>query len=541
MKKEILATLALIFVQINFLTAQSLTWQWAYGFGGLSFEEGTAVAVDANDNCYITGRFGNNCQIGSTLLTGHPSYMDAFISKLDNAGNVIWAKEGGGANQDWSYDIALDHLGNSFITGYFNSTANFGGNMISSIGFNDVFIAKYDLNGSVSWIRNFGSSHNDVGRKICTDNANNVYVAGIFQDSIVIGTTILHTVSWQDIFLAKYDNSGNFIWVKRIGGLYDEGIGDLSIDNSNNIYLSGNFAGTLYSGTDSIYSSMSDLFLAKFDGNGNTLWLKDGGDQIDNKNVECTTSTVDNFGNVYVAGDFKDTMYFGTNYTTAYSNNEDAFLCKFDTSGNRFWIVHGGGGGSDIAHSISTDAYGNIYETGGFFGNATFGSVTINNNFNLYASTFLVKYDPAGNALWGLKEIQTIVDCYFLNMTVKDSSLYQIGMNDGAATLGTFTFNGFDYYDILVGKLNGITTNVPEVNINANSFFTIYPNPANNILYTFLSKPENITITNLLGEIMFEKKAMSNSNGKIELNVSKLTTGIYLIKAGNEVRKFVKE
>jgi len=529
----------IFFMCSGFVNAQ---WQWAHSFGGPSFDEACTVASDHSNNCYLSGRFGFNFQIGAFNLIGHPSYNDVFISMLDNNGNVIWATEAGGADDDVAYDIATDNLGNCIVTGYFNNTADFDGTLISSNGDDDVFIAKYDASGNLSWLKSFGSMYEDFGYRVCIDNTNNIFVTGEFRDSITVdGTTIYST--YKGIFIVKYDNNGVFKWIKNIRSTGNLSVSGITVDNSNNLYVSGNFSLWLYSGTDSIYNySSNDLFLVKLDASGNTVWLQDGAGQLDNIEIVCNSSTTDNFGNTYLTGTFPDTIHFGIHSAVVYGNpwENDAFLCKFDSTGNKIWIRHGGGiDDYDAGLSVVNDVAGNIFLSGDFFGTSIFGNVTIINNFTLYASSLLVKYDSAGNALWGIKTIETINDCRINKIAIQDSSLYLSGFHRSQASMGSFNFNGYGYYDVIAGKLNGFTSNVSEH--TGNDILLIYPNPAGSTLTIVLTDKDDAIITNLLGEKIMEEVHPFKTSGRIVLDISTLANGIYFIHAGDRVQKFLKQ
>src|SRR5688572_15084011 len=126
----------------------------------------------------------------------------------------LWAKRTGGTNIDYTNDVAADGFGNCFITGqYYSAPIIFGTDTLLNSGLTDVFLVKYNAAGNVVWTRKIGNTGSEFGQSVATDAAGNVYVAGAFSSpTIVIGSITLTTAGSSDIFVAKYDNSGNVLW-----------------------------------------------------------------------------------------------------------------------------------------------------------------------------------------------------------------------------------------------------------------------------------------------------------------------------------------
>ena len=136
--------------------------------------------------------------------------------------NWHWAKQAGGTSSEYGYGIAVDGSGNSFVTGSFNGTASFNGTSLSSVGGNDIFVAKYDAKGTLLWAKKAGGSNSDYGYGIALDGSGNSYVTGSFRDMASFNGTSLSSSGASDIFVAKYDASGAFQWAKQAGGGYED-------------------------------------------------------------------------------------------------------------------------------------------------------------------------------------------------------------------------------------------------------------------------------------------------------------------------------
>jgi len=290
-------------------------------------------------------------------------------------GNFLWAVQDGGGSIDQGRGIAIDDAGNSYTTGFFEGTATIGDSTFNSVGDLDIFIAKYDVNGNFLWAVQDGDSSIDIGYGIAVDNAGNSCTIGFFEGTATIGDSTFNSVGSNDIFIAKYDMNGNFLWaVQDGGGSSDVGYG-IAVDNAGNSYSTGGFRGTATIG-DSTFNSVGDLdiFIAKYDMNGNFLWaIQDGGGSFD----QGRGIAVDNAGNSYSTGGFRGTATIGDSTFNAVGDL-DLFITKYDMNGNFLWAIQDGGGSTDIGRGIAVDDAGNSYTTGFFEGTATIGDSTFN-------------------------------------------------------------------------------------------------------------------------------------------------------------------
>ena len=398
MKRTFLIVLLLL--SCVFIFAQLSPWLWAQKAGGTGEDSGHSIAVDASGNSYVTGGFEGTAIFGSTTLESGGS-QDIFVAKLDNRGNWLWAKKAGGTDSDYGYGIAVDASGNSYVTGYFKGSATFGSTTLTNNGFANIFIAKLDSSGNWLWAKNAGySGCGTSGNGIAVDASGNIYVTGYCADSAIFGSITLTSNGDSDIFIAKLDSSGNWLWAKNAGGTdYDYGQG-IAVDASGNSYVTGYFESTTatFGSTTLTSSGFSDIFVAKLDSSGNWLWIKNAGGT---DYYEGCGIAVDTSGNSYVIGWFEGSATFGSATLTS-NGDDDIFVTKLDSSGNWLWAQNAGGTGSDWGHGIAVDAIGNSYVTGYFFSTAaTFGNITIYGSGTVYnTDIFVVKvhipYQPAG-------------------------------------------------------------------------------------------------------------------------------------------------
>src|SRR5688572_23250737 len=128
-----------------------------------------------------------------------------------------WAKGAGGTSYDIANDIYTDANGNSYITGWFQNTVNFGPDTLTSLGGYDFFVAKYNSSGTCLWAQGAGSSMNDIGYGVVADASGNVYVTGTYWNTVMFDSTSLTASGGSDVFVVKYDMNGSCIWASTGG------------------------------------------------------------------------------------------------------------------------------------------------------------------------------------------------------------------------------------------------------------------------------------------------------------------------------------
>jgi len=460
----------------TFIFAQSEVWQWAKQAGGTYWDEGCDIAIDSSGNSYVTGFFKETASFGSTNLTSS-GQDDIFVAKLDSSGNWLWTKQAGGTNYDGGYSIAIDSSGNSYVTGYFRGTASFGNTTLTSSGQDDIFVAKLDSNGNWLWAKKAGGTNNDEGHGIATDSSGNSYVTGYFYGTASFGSTTLTSSGESDIFVAKLDSSGNWLWAKQAGGTnYDYGFG-IAIDSSGNSYVTGYFYSVTASfGSTTLNSSGGyDIFVAKLDSSGNWLWVKQAGGTSDDYGLGIAT---DSSGNSYVTGYFYGTASFGSTTLTS-SGDIDIFVAKLDSSGNWLWVKQAGGASTDHGNSITIDSSGNSYVTGYFYSvTASFGTTTLTSNGE--SDIFVAKLDSSGNWLWAKKAGGAYYDYGYSIATDSSGNCYLSDSFSGTASFGGINLTSSGGEDIFVAKAYIPYDSNDIVVVEGNTGLgAIYPNPFN--------------------------------------------------------------
>jgi hypothetical protein len=315
---------------------------WIRQFGTSAKDYASSVAVDISGNVYVTGAtFG--ALLEQTSLGGE----DAFVRKYDDSGSEIWTKQFGTSGRDYAYGVAVDASGNVYVTGGTDDTLSGQ----SSSGGWDAYVRKYDGAGSELWTRQFGTwtSADDGAYGVAVDVSGNVYVTGGTEGEFLEQKSS----GGLDAFVRKYDGSGNELWTRQFGTSGSDEAWGVAVDASGNVYVTGITGGTL---PGQISSGGNDAFVRKYDGAGNEIWTKQFGTSA---NDDAWGVAVDVSGDVYVAG------YTGSALPGQISSgSNDAFVRKYDDSGNELWARQFGTSANDFANGMAVDASSSVYVAG---------------------------------------------------------------------------------------------------------------------------------------------------------------------------------
>ncbi|EMJ37704.1 beta-propeller repeat protein [Leptospira interrogans str. FPW1039] len=299
---------------------------------------------------------------------------------FSNSGTRQWTRLLGVAGAfTTAYGITSDSLGNVYTTGM--TSGNLDGQALS--GTQDLFVTKYDGNGNKQWTRLLGvAGIQTSARGITSDNLGNVYTTGTTFGNLD-GQALSGT---QDLFVTKYDGSGNKQWTRLLGvaGATTQANG-ISRDIFNNLHVSGYTLGNL---DGQALSGIQDLFVTKYDTGGNKQWTRLLG--VAGQITQANGVAFDSSGNIYLTG-----RTSGNLDGQALSGIQDLFVTKYDTGGNKQWTrLLGVAGVSTTAYGITSDSLGNVYTTGVTSGNLDGQALSGTQDL------FVTKYDTGGNKQW---------------------------------------------------------------------------------------------------------------------------------------------
>lgn len=377
--------------------------------------------ISSNKTVYLAGSYYfGSITIGNTALPAPVGGNGLFVAAYDSLGNFLWAKTMNGSGEKYIGEMKFDQAGNILICGNFSGTVDLnpdaGVDSHTATGAShDAFFAKYDNNMNLIFGRHVGGVGEDSATAIISDLTGNVFVTGVFSQGVDFdpgaGVTNLFSAGATDIFIARYDASGNLGWANRIGLFQaDRGVDLELLDGT--LLLGGNFIGNIdcdFSAATFTLSSASgstDVFFARYDITGSFLWAKKIGGTLRD---ELTDISVDASGNFWALGRFEGTADFdpdaGIVNLTA-SANDNTFFAKYQSTGAiTFARAIVTSTFSELPSEIHGDASGNAYICGSYNGTGA------QNDFEPFAPVisrnsqggndiFISKYDATGGLLW---------------------------------------------------------------------------------------------------------------------------------------------
>jgi hypothetical protein len=382
------------------------------------------------------------------------------------AQNLQWAKSIGSTKADRARSIALDANGNQYITGYFEGTVDFdpGLNVQNLISANnqtsDAYILKLDPQGNFLWVKQIGGSFNQQGTSIALDSKGDVYIVGLYSWTIDFdpgpGTYTMTNPVFNEYntFVLKLDGSGNFIWAKQCYGNTAKTDTQIKIDSNDNLYIAGCFTSLVDfdpgPSTFQLFASGDvDVFITKWDSNGNFLWAKQWGNNVFNADI-FRSFDIDANANVYLVANFQDTIDLdpGPALQYAITNNSIAaysFVCKLNSTGNFAWakVLEGDynltGYKNEGYSSIYVEPSGSLYLSGAFQGTVDCDpGPAINTLSTTGLIAILTKLDTQGNFLWN-KEFPGSIDIMYYTTQVTGDT--QGGLYFSGSFMGTIDFD----------------------------------------------------------------------------------------------------
>ncbi|HNT52185.1 MAG TPA: FlgD immunoglobulin-like domain containing protein [Candidatus Syntrophosphaera sp.] len=535
MTRWILAT-ALILLGLVLSAQTTPQWLWVRGIGGLGGSN--AIAADAAGNVWVTGSFRGTLSLDGIQLSSF-GVDDVFVAKLDADGNWLWAVQAGGQYPDHGLDIAIDAAGNCYVAGLFRDTAVFGATTLVEAGdlFTDAFVAKIDAQGNWLWARRAGGIGIDEARSVGVDAAGYCYLAGVFGFAADFGPLSLTAGDSQDIFIARLDAQGNWLWARRAGGSDADYANALCVDGDGNSFVTGGVRMTADFGPFSLtvvngYSP--DIFVTKLDPDGNFLWVAQAG----NNNMDWGDGiSLDSAGNCYVSGSLWGTVNFGAVQVTG-AGLFDPYVAKLDPGGNWLWVARGGDYNFDYGKGNIANSAGYNYVTGSFGILAWFGTINLQGWYN--DDIFVAKLDPQGAWIWALAAGGTLADDGKEIAFDAQGNSYVTGDCCDYVTFGSIILQNYSFYVAKIssdGTANAdpVTPDLPFDSVSAR------PNPFTSSLQIYWQQNENrpveVSVYNIRGELVARRNLGFKAPGEHQFSWDgtdpegrRLAPGVYILR-----------
>lgn len=385
---------------------------WAKRDGSKQPDWGRAVACDGQGNVYVTGDYCDTATFGAhqVIAKGSTLNRNIFFAKYDSSGTCLWVKSAGNAaGYSKGYGVAVDSMGNSYITGYITGIVTFDAISVGTTSGINCFVAKFDPNGNCLWATRTGSSYGSEGQDISIDKNGDLLITGDYAGALYVNVTTYpgNSPSYPDVFLAKMNTSGTFIWATTaIGAFMDMG-NTVTSDINGNIYIAGTFANDLTFGTTTINSlgwgtnsttasAGIDAFVAKYTSNGIFQWVKAIGN-TDDLTLDEMAITPSN--KLVVSGFVRGPNVNMAGTLLNLDTTVVSYITTFDTAGNVLWYkLDSKRNAEAVARGVCIDKYGNYFLGGELFGDPTynFDSIVVQsyNGFDGYIAKLYPPLNP---------------------------------------------------------------------------------------------------------------------------------------------------
>ena len=451
-------------------SAQVPDWQWARNsplyFNGMR----QIHSVDSSGNIIMIGDYDTpTLTLGGFTLTNNGE-VDLYIVKYSNSGQVLWAQGIGCPGHDSALAVTTDVNGNFYVVGLFTDVLTIGGQTLTHNGWG-TYIAKFNAQGDVVWVK---TNAEEIGgftvSAIKADAQGNVYFTGGYSlPELTFGSLSLTYDNYSStngprVYTAKLDSNGNTVWLRgshsAVTNVYGSSGLDLSIGTNGHVAVTGYFNepiqnfGSIALTKSASYDYNCNMFILEYDAQGNALWAKNAGSVYENL-TRGQSTVVDAAGNVYVTGYFSNDISFD-NIAISTISGSSQYLVKFSATGQAQWAktVFTETCGM-IPYSLDQDAAGNIYLAG--FTQCP--SLVFQNNLVLNmlgeGGLYVVKFNPAGNALWAKRSGSTNINNFANIDVVSANEIYVSGtFSSPTLTLGAHTLIKSDMnYNLFLAKL----------------------------------------------------------------------------------------
>jgi hypothetical protein len=414
--------------------ASAQTFNWAANGGGPSDDQTETVAIDDQGNTYVAGYFEGSATFSGISLTGAGD-RDIFIAKYSPTGILGWIKHVGGIGSDNANSIAVDTLGFIYVVGEYEGTVSFDSiTAPASPSDEEMFLAKLDPAGNFLWVKHSVSSNDAEGYGVAVAPSGDIFVAGHFSGSASFDSVTLVSSGSADIFVAKYNQLGNAVWATKAGGAGLDEASGLALGAQQQVFVTGVFSGTATFGSTTVTGGLSSAFIAKFSSAGVPEWAQAASASL----IESESIAADWTGTTFITGTFMGSATFGSTTLSGFGD-EDFFLASYDSTGTLLWAKQGGGIDGDGGGGVTIGLDRRVYVTGGFEDNVTFDTISLSSNAD--EEVFIACFERDGKIVWLERApANNSVDAEAIAIN-RYGQLAITGKMEGAITFDTITVN----------------------------------------------------------------------------------------------------
>lgn len=370
---------------------------WSASYGVQSDEVGTRIASDGDGNVIVAGYYRDALNLGNGPLPDAQS-RNIYLAKYDPEGVPEWDVALYGPDNLIVRDIAVaPDASITLVARLRGEITPYGAGDVASAGDNDVWIVKFDPNGSHLWTRTFGDADAQEPRAVDVDADGNIVVAGYYRGFLDLDGELVGPGDGQDVFVLKLSSDGEFVWSHVMPGPQDQFALALAVAPDASVYVTGHFLGSFDSGAGIVESNGDrDVFLLKIDGEGQPQWAKGFGDV---EAQRCYGIAADSQSNVAIIAYGRGTMDFGGEALTA-MGGDDVFVASWSATGEHRFSHRYGDYALAQGHGIAFDPLDHVIVTGGYEGSIDFGGGALAEAGVRTNNIFLAKLSPVGEHLF---------------------------------------------------------------------------------------------------------------------------------------------
>ncbi len=419
---------------------------WAKRYGDAAAQTGTGVAAKGGGGAVFVGSFAGATNFGGGVLTSAGA-TDVYLASVDSLGLPLWSKSFGDVAAQTAARVAVDAQGNIAVIGDFAGKIDFGGGPLTSAGATDVFVAKFDPAGAFLWAKAFGNNVAQNGFDIAFAPNGDVVFTGSFAGTINLGGGALTSAGATDLFVARLDAAGTYVWGQRFGDAVAQAGKGITVDGQGNVIVTGDIAGKVdFGGGELTSAGATDVLLLKLDPTGAHVFSKLFGNASAQTAAQVAADAV---GNIVLTGSAAGKVDFGGGMLTAAAGT-DIFVAKLTSGGVHLWSKLYGAAGNQDGRDIAVDPNGAILVAGDFTTSADFGSGVLTSAGA--TDGFIFKLDPFGAHVWSKKQGDASAQS-ITSIAVDGTGIFAAGTFAGVVNFGGAGLTSAGATDVMVAKL----------------------------------------------------------------------------------------